>query len=234
MHETERGEPCERHSVRGDAHDGVDDLDRGLRHRRGAPPRLEEEADPEQHDARCDQCSSRDRKPIDVPGEAGESKCAAEEDREACEARGSHESGGRSTFAPAVHRSDRVAAREQHGSEGDGRDQQSQRLLEGVEPECGHDSGRAEELAVEQAEKGAGSAARHDERPGGSQRGQTTARTAQEESQEHEDESLADVAEHHSEHEDEGDCGERRWIDVLVARSAVGLDEGPKRAREPH
>ena len=53
-------------------------------------------------------------------------------------------------------------------------------------------------------------------------------RAAEQQREQHEDKAVADVAEHHPEHEHERHGGERRRVDVRVARGTVDVDQRPE------
>ncbi len=173
VHETEGGEPRERDEVREEPDDGVDELDAGLGQRRGAVPGLEHEAEREQHetDAADDGTGDLEREElgVDAPGE----KEATDEDRQSGDAELSEQRLPEAAAPPAVHDTEHIADRQQHGADREADEQQLHRLLQRVEPERRHEAGRAERLAVQQAEEHPGEAGGERESPTGCGRTQS-------------------------------------------------------------
>ena len=104
-------------------------------------------------------------------------------------------------------------------------------LRERIEPERRHDAGRAEELAVAEAERRGGHAGAGHERP----RGPVPARPprpapAQRRGRRDQQQAVGDVAEHHPEHQHVTAPGQPGGVDVGVRDGAVGRDERAERA----
>ena len=227
VHEPEGREAGERDDVGDDADDGVEDLDRRLRDRARAATRLDVEARAEQDDASDGENAAEDADRDRVPVPAGGGEAHPEEDQEPRDPRGGEEGRHASPFAPAVDDPDQVAQGEEDTSDRDPGGQESHRILRRLQPQRGHDSGRAEELPVQQAEEGRGETRSDGEGPEALELGEPTpACTREGDPQRGEQQPLPNVAEHHPEHDDEGGRGERRRVDVRVPEGSVARPRG--------